>query len=861
MSFVFPVLLGGLVLAGVPILIHLIMRQKPKTLPFPAFRFLVLKHRTNVRKLRLRHLLLLALRMLLLAALCLALARPRFFHQSLSLSSERPVAAVFVFDTSMSMDYRTSDKLSRLDEAKKRGLEFLQELPDGSRVLVLETSDGPVSARGDWLLNLNQARDRIKGLKLRPGSVSVLQTLEAAYRYLGELARQRDDEVARFLPRFVCVFTDRTRAAWDPARLTAAQTAADQVPPRLEGLQQARGRIPSVVELLKDLRRQLPPPPGRDYPEQALVAELDELASHVPGLTKADFPLEAKLAALVESIQRRGRDLLSALRPPDTIAPDPASKEAEDYRKRLVTALGELLQDLRGAQGLLIDVGIDEPVDLAITQVEFPRLSDGQPLQAFSEEDKFILRAVVQATGKDVSTMLRVQLDKAEFKREVSLKAGQQDSLPFEIDCAKLGPGVHQATIGLATSDLLLFNNKRFATFLVREPRKVLVIADNAAPAEFFLRALRALGYAADLKTPADATAADVARYQALYLFQVRSPTPDLWNFLASCVRQGLGVGVVPGGEEIEQAAYNQEAAQRILPGTLAEPRRHGKDDGKTPGAIWDLSDKYLQHPLVSPFRNWKEYDVVKYPSEAFVFWNVKPADKEALVIIPYRGPKDAPALLERRPSLGKGRGKVLLCTTPLDDRTPRWHNYLEQKTSFFVVLVGLCTNYLAGETEEPKMNFLSGREQPLVSLPPNSRDAAVLVVGPGVLEQMPAPDGPLRIKQADAPGNYRVEGVQPEGGNKQLTGFSVNVPADESDLTRVPVVDVELLLGSGAVVPRDRQAAIRDLLRGHWNEPLDLFPFLMAGLLLVLALENLLANKFYRSESQAADEKGSTTS
>ncbi len=121
MTFVFPVLLGGLLVAGVPILLHFIMRQKPKTLPFPAFRFLARRQRTNQRKLRLRHLLLLALRVLLLVLICLALGRPRLFTQGLTLNSERPLAVVLVFDTSMSMDYRTSDKLSRLDETKKRG--------------------------------------------------------------------------------------------------------------------------------------------------------------------------------------------------------------------------------------------------------------------------------------------------------------------------------------------------------------------------------------------------------------------------------------------------------------------------------------------------------------------------------------------------------------------------------------------------------------------------------------------------------------------------------------------------------------------------------------------------------------------
>ena len=85
MSFIYPVLLGGLALAGIPVLLHLIMRQKPKHLLFPAFRFLLQKHRTNQRKLRLRHLLLLALRLLLIAGICLALSRPPFPNEALLL--------------------------------------------------------------------------------------------------------------------------------------------------------------------------------------------------------------------------------------------------------------------------------------------------------------------------------------------------------------------------------------------------------------------------------------------------------------------------------------------------------------------------------------------------------------------------------------------------------------------------------------------------------------------------------------------------------------------------------------------------------------------------------------------------------
>src|SRR5262245_28920616 len=114
MTFIFPLMLGGLALAGIPILVHLIMRQRPKHLLFPAFRFLMQRHRTNQRKLQLRHLLLLSLRIALVSAFCLAIARPRIFSERLSLVSDRPVAAILLFDTSMSMQYTVKGE-TRLD--------------------------------------------------------------------------------------------------------------------------------------------------------------------------------------------------------------------------------------------------------------------------------------------------------------------------------------------------------------------------------------------------------------------------------------------------------------------------------------------------------------------------------------------------------------------------------------------------------------------------------------------------------------------------------------------------------------------------------------------------------------------------
>jgi Aerotolerance regulator N-terminal len=100
-----PILITGAALVGLPILLHLIMRQEPKRLLFPAFRFLKQRRQINQRKIRLRHLLLLLLRMALIALICLSLFQPTVLSRGFSLRGDRPVAAVIVIDTSPSMGY------------------------------------------------------------------------------------------------------------------------------------------------------------------------------------------------------------------------------------------------------------------------------------------------------------------------------------------------------------------------------------------------------------------------------------------------------------------------------------------------------------------------------------------------------------------------------------------------------------------------------------------------------------------------------------------------------------------------------------------------------------------------------------
>ena len=83
MAFVNASLLFGVVMVGIPIVLHLAMRRKPKLIEFPALQFVRQRRESNQRQLQLKHLLLLLLRVLAILCLAFALARPSVDRNSL----------------------------------------------------------------------------------------------------------------------------------------------------------------------------------------------------------------------------------------------------------------------------------------------------------------------------------------------------------------------------------------------------------------------------------------------------------------------------------------------------------------------------------------------------------------------------------------------------------------------------------------------------------------------------------------------------------------------------------------------------------------------------------------------------------
>ncbi len=195
-----PALLYGAGLIVIPIILHLIMRKRPKLLEFPALRFIQKRHDTNQRRLRLRHLLLLLLRGGAIALLALALARPSIKFSSRLGSQEAPVAAALIFDAAPHMQYRR-EKKTRLETAQEIGQWLLAQLPPESQIAVFDSGMAPRTFDVDRGLS----KQRIQRLEIVPNPTPLSRIIAEAAVVLKNSTLPAKE---------IYVFTDLSRASW-----------------------------------------------------------------------------------------------------------------------------------------------------------------------------------------------------------------------------------------------------------------------------------------------------------------------------------------------------------------------------------------------------------------------------------------------------------------------------------------------------------------------------------------------------------------------------------------------------------------------------------------------------------------------
>ncbi|HEX6962274.1 MAG TPA: BatA and WFA domain-containing protein [Lacipirellula sp.] len=216
MGFLTPVLLGGVALIAIPIALHLVMRRQPRELTFPALRFVEQRRDANRRRMKLRHLLLLALRCLLIAGLAAALARPTLKGTGLKGKEGAPLAVSLVIDNSLRMEYVHQNQ-SRLEHAAQTALELVEKLPEDAEVAVIDLG----RASGGFAPDLSAAASRLRNMRVATASRPLAEVVTEAIRMTAEHEDYRQE---------VFVFSDLASAEWGDEELKAVNEALAEAP-------------------------------------------------------------------------------------------------------------------------------------------------------------------------------------------------------------------------------------------------------------------------------------------------------------------------------------------------------------------------------------------------------------------------------------------------------------------------------------------------------------------------------------------------------------------------------------------------------------------------------------------------------
>ena len=788
MAFVNASLLLGGMLMAVPVILHLMMRQKPRPLVFPAIRFVQQRRESNRRTLRLRHWLLLLLRALLIVLLAAAIARPSVDSdhwgnwvliglvsmilllvlaatigswmnargvvmvvllllvtlllaagdlvllarvmdrdgEAMLGDQEAPVAAVLVIDSSQRMGYQY-ENLSRLEQAQQTANWLIQQLPGDSEVAVLGSS----GRQQVFAIDLAAARETVDRIQLT-----------SVGRRLADVVRDGIDllETSRLGRKEIYVFTDMTQGAW-----------------------QESAQLKRVLEQHADV----------------LVYLVDE------GVTK-----------------------------PLNFAVGPVTLSQQTLTTNGTFQLRTELQHIGPGGERDIELYLEEP------DLQLPIFQDGRQ---------------------------RVPPSTRRARQHVVAAANARQRVQFQLQ--GLSQGIHQGSIRLVGDDGLAIDDTRYFTIRVRAPWQVLVVAPGEVPVKFFTEAispfsLRQTGQSQFVCTVIRQKEAgsevlgdqQLEGYSAICLVD---PLPLAAEDLQRLVRfssQGGGVGLLLG-HNASVNGFESPLAQQMLGGRLL---RQWRPVGRS---FLDPVDD--THPMMAEFREvstsipWQEFPVYRY-------WQMELAEG-AVEIVRFAN-SDHPAIIEHR----VGQGRVITMTTPVSEpfqitgRQP-WNELVSGENAWpYFILINQVARQLVSSGES-RLNYLAGETALLANNTKHDADRYQLFAPQGEPQPVNAVDGRLTVKFTEEVGPYRLKGDQ---GGPVIRGFSVNGHTHESQLARVTREQLDQLLGENRYqLARGRneiEFGVRQKRLGQ-----EFFPLLMLLVAIVLALEHVLANRFYgRSEN-----------
>jgi uncharacterized membrane protein len=818
MSLINPAILLGLGFAAIPIIIHLMMKAKPKKLLFPALRLIQQRRQKNTRRIRLRHFWLLALRILVLAAIVLAITRPALPAAQYGLSSRETLTLIAIIGACLGLYF------FMMRTWRKKNLANHELL---SRRSYLRGSTGLLAA--------------------------LLFAILVAWPYQSRVAAEITaplPEVTLDLP-VAAVFLFDTSLSMDfrqenKSRLELAQDIAEQ---HLTNLP-SRSRV-----AIADTATAAPVLFQAD-----MIGASNQIEALKPQPTA--FSLNDRLrSALALQEEDRKRTLSSQSTVAQELRADRLVREVYIFTDMASSAwntssakfLRDELERLEWVSIYLIDVGVDEPRNIALTNLE---LSE----QTVSTDGRAEISVDVESIGYDgdnVNLEFLIKNDAGELvkhdQREVKLKNGAAQRIQFSVK--GLTQRTTQGEVRLVSSDPLECDNYVKFSIGVLEPMKVAVVADAAnsnntsiekSDANLLMLALQSMKFALTFVPSHELSKTPLGEFDVVCLVNVARPTEDDWKHLEQFVKAGGGLAVFLGSADFDGTrgvrstnygvGESTPTAAKLLPGLLK-----GAVSFK-PVCGMDVKD--TTHPVLKKFAQpGASAAVATIPMRRY--WTIDLQDNSN-VIIRFTDSDASPALIERP----YGDGRTIMMTTSIDRKKNRklWNELLGLVGSrHFLPLIDQILHYLSRRTAT-KLNYLAG-EEVFVDLDRGiSLNRYFLRKPSGV--QLPGDIEPdaisIRISNADELGHFEV--VSANKDIKFRTGFSINPPADESNLAKVNSLDLDQLLGPDRyAVAQNIDSLSRSVTAGRLG--VEVFPIILGLVLIIFCLELTVSNRFYEAD------------
>jgi hypothetical protein len=187
----------------------------------------------------------------------------------------------------------------------------------------------------------------------------------------------------------------------------------------------------------------------------------------------------------------------------------------------------------------------------------------------------------------------------------------------------------------------------------------------------------------------------------------------------------------------------------------------------------------------------------------------------------------------------------------PDDPAWQNWNNF--QSGWIYQGLAYACMSYVMGAREQ-RTNFTLG-DQVQFYLPRTGKMQEYALKGPASSSgKINAGQSTLALLEATRPGNYLVSDPTGTVWNRP---FSINLTPQETQLAtdRPNLDEIKRFFGAEGIAQAGDQRQLSDLVRDAlgMSPQSELLPYLMLLILIILAAENYLANRFYQTEPSEA--------